>query len=207
MGLLCPPFLALEINTQQLGNFVNFFRSESTMKQSCDVLMDKNSQVSLACFPRKRAIVSPPRFVLAFQRPAVCEHLGCIAPGWFPSIQKFQPVWQRLTNPVKVKAASHLFGAEMWATHIISTTCTKYQTQRRTFHKYSCFFIRTCAEAIFMLRAASSTTAMLSNYADMSSPNIFGNVAIVCATSCGVREIQVKLPYRTHRFTTLLEWG
>ncbi len=120
MGLLCPPFLALEINTQQLGNFVNFFRSESTMKQSCDVLMDKNSQVSLACCPRKRAIVSPPRFVLAFQRPAVCEHLGCIAPGWFPSIEKFQPVWQRLTIPVKGTAASHLFCAEMWSnTHNI----------------------------------------------------------------------------------------
>ena len=32
----------------------------------------------------------------------------------------------------------------------------------------------------------------------VQSPNIFGNVAIVCATSCGVREIQVKLQYRLH---------
>lgn len=93
------------------------------------VLIDKSSRVSLACFPRKKAIVSPPRFVLAFQRPAVCKRLGRKAPELFRSIERFQPAWWRLTIPVKMKTTSHLLCAEMWNnTHNIRSLYLKYQT-------------------------------------------------------------------------------
>ena len=90
-------------------------------------------------------------------------------PELFLSIEKFQPVWWRLTIPVKMKTASDFFCAEMWN----NVYTYQYHTRRRTFHKYNRYSVCTCAEAIFMLRAASYTIAMLSNYADMSSPNLW----------------------------------
>ena len=111
-------------------------------------------------------------------------------PELFLSIEKFQPVWWRLTIPVKMKTASDFFCAEMWNNVPVSTT-----------HGVGHFTNTTVIPFVPVQKRSSCCarhpTQSQCSVNTLTCPvRIFGNVASVCATLCGVMEIQVKLPYR-----------